>query len=263
MRASFRIALGFSVACTTVACTTASGGESNHPATTPDPATEAEPVPVEPVVGTVAATRLTGPFPTRCAAIEAAEEDADCDLLQDGPRAEQPPAPFLDVRFDEAVFEDGLPDSSCNLFVRTEAGWFHHDLDGMLCGNSGSVRVSVSASFEFQPVGPEGLPRLVARVGEYYSHSVDGEEERSREMFCGTTEDHGVACTFWWVAQTVTPFDPDDQDGDGEPDENPTPPPHWNAGLRYEATDAVVVGAHTPPEYGANLPGIGRFQVTF
>jgi hypothetical protein len=258
MAALFRIALGLSVACTT-----ASGVAANQPATTPDPAAEAAPVPAEPVVGTVAATPLAGPFPTRCAAIQAAEEEVDCDLLQDGPRAQHPSAPFLDVRFDEAVFEDGMPDSSCNLFVRTEAGWFHHGLEGMLCGNSGSVRVSVNASFEFQPVGPERLPRLVVRVGEYYSHSMDGEEERSRVMFCGTTEDQGVACTYWWVAQLVRPFDPTDQDGDGETDVDVAPPPDWSADLHYEATDLVVVGAHTPPEYGANLPGIGRFQVTF
>ena len=218
------------------------------------PDADGEPVPSD--APRVEATPLRGPFATPCEAATQ-EEAIPCGQLRT--IAETPARrPFRTVRFAELLFEEEMPDSACLLLLETGRGWFAHTLDGMLCGNSGSVRLSVGARFGWHTIGPGGAPRLEVRVEQDYSHSTDGEEARADLLLCGVDEGGVPRCLMWWVSQEVIPFEEMAELSEVEA-------VSWTAPLGFEPTDVLTIGAFERPEFEGNhpLPNEDRVQLDF
>lgn len=196
---------------------------------------------------------LTGPFESTCHAVAAAQSaEVDCSLVQTKATAE-PRGGLREVVFVEGLFEEEMPDSSCYLLLRTDAGWFAHDLDGMLCGNSGSVRLQVDARLRWED------QRLVAEVDERTHHFMEGDGHRTHVLICGVGHDGHPRCAFWWIAERYQPGE------DAAEMELHLTPREWSASLRFEANDAVVIGEFDRSDaQGAHrVPDAGRVRISF
>ncbi len=265
--------LGVLVAC--------GGGEDREPlapteerpATPPEPIvpdepTEPEPVEPapEPVDGRIDAHRMRGPARSLCGAVRRVTESSNIDCERIGLRVREdsllqerwsldPTGPWLAAHFVELRYDPEDIDSFCLLLTRTSAGWFADDLGGLLCNNSGSVRVDVGATGRWETMGPDGAPRLVVEVSESMSHFVDGDSDVESILICGENEGR-VACHRMTVGATHTHGPGSEIEGE--------PTPSWTAGITFLPRDRIRVAEHSAPDtLPTRPPSAGLYQLRF
>ena len=190
-----------------------------------------------------AVRRLTSPD-IDCAQVGLRERD---DNLLRVRSSLEPEGPWLAMHFAEILLDEEGMDSNCAVLVRTAAGWFGHTLDGMLCANSGSVRVHVGAELSLLPIGPDGAKRLLIDISDDSSHSVDGEESHREQLICGEHEGL-VACHWMRTAESFVAGDPELVIHDR------LPPDDWAAEITFLPVDRMRVGEHTPREHAQHKP---------
>lgn len=203
------------------------------------------------------ARRLQGPARSLCGVVRRMlSGPVDCDRIGLREREDnlirvreslEPEGPWLAVHFVDVLLDEEGFDSYCALLVRTRAGWFVHGLDGMLCANSGSVRVDVGAVMRWEPIGPDGSKRLVVAITEGMSHMVDGQETHEELLICGETEGR-VACHWMRVGASFVEGDPD-----LVPEDLPLPD-DWRAEVTFLPSDRIRVGEHGAPTDSPRAP---------
>ncbi|MEM9070631.1 MAG: hypothetical protein AAGE52_19145 [Myxococcota bacterium] len=231
----------------------------------PEPAPSTAPAAaLDPPLEPLDAHRMRGPARSLCGVVRRLMDDTevDCDLVWLRQRDEEgyidvretlaPAPPILAVHFVAIRFDPAEDDAMCGLLVRTEAGWFGHDVGELLCENSGSVRVGVTASLRWEAIGPAGEKRLVAEVREETSHFTDGTSDRRSVIICGE-RDQRMSCYSLQQQETfgVAPS------GEG------TPGRAWSVELHWQPGDRLLVGAHDAPEHPRRPPDPGLYEIRF
>lgn len=230
-------------------------------------AAEPEVEPSEPLAGHLDAQRMQGPARSLCGAVNRMlGNPVDCtrvglrerdDNLLRARHDLDPEGPWLAVHFVEYLYDEEGMDSACGLLVRTEAGWWAHGLDGMLCANSGSTRIHVGAELRFEAIGPDGAKRLIVGISNGFSHSTEGEETHDELLICGETEGR-VACHWMRVGASFVEGDPDLVLFDDAPR-----PTDWNAEITFLSGDRIRVGEHSAPDGLRPPPAPGVYEIRY